>query len=1110
LFSSRFEAADVTLTVHRPAGIISFAGFQLDEANARLAAGDQPLELPPKAFAVLCRLAGRPGALVTKDELLDAVWGHRFVSESVLKTAINTIRAALGDDPGHPRYIETVRGRGYRFVAPAGAGTAATASRPASTVSAGGGDAGAPALAPLIGREAALATLVRALAADDAAAPRVLFVAGEAGIGKSVLVEHVAARARALGFELARGHCSEQSGGGEPYLPLLDALAAACAGPRAAAWSKAMRQAAPTWLAQLPWLVAEADRAGLQQELAGAAQDRMLREFAMLLDHVAPERPLLLVIEDLHWSDLATIQLLGYLARRRGGGAPWRVLASFRPADLGAEDHPLQVLRHELRLHRQCVEVALQHFSEADVEALLARRLGAMPEAVSRPLARALHGHTEGLPLFLASVLDELLAGGALARDAAGAWALAPGALDALRVPETVAGIIERRIARLPAELRRLLEIASVLGVGFLHPVLARLVERPAPEVQALCDDPAVRGTWLRPAGMAPLAGGALGFRYAFGHALYQRVFYQRSPPAQRLQHHLAAAQALDALLEGASEAHAAEIARHWECARDMAAAEGLRLEHAEREAVAARVRAAEAAAAVHASADALTHYARALAGATAPAGVARIQIARAGLLMSLGQGPQALQASAAAVATAAPLDEPALRAAAMLCHAEVCVRAERLDEALALTRSLLDTTPPLPAPLHLEAMVIGAEALRTAGRLDEADEVLKAAALAAPPGTPGRLAKIVASRVMIHFQRGTLAEGLPLAEQARALFEQAGDGHGVTAMLTRIGALACLLGRNEEARAALEAALARAQAACDVDAQRGALLNLVKLHTDVGDVDAAFPLLEQGWRLSPDFESPVAECAFLHGYFYCNYLRGHLAAALADASRVMASAARLSAVYWQVGSAVLVFDLYLHLGELVQAHALIDGALAREHVRQVHQQWVKIATRRVWLLLAEGDAAAARAQVAEIDAGGEVGPEEDRLRLAHARAAVQAASGDAAAALAILAPYEGAPTIECWALMLALRLKLHAAGDPAAPALAADIARARAQLEDRRLPALESLLLREALIAALAAQGSDARAERRDARALRQRLADSLDVDPERQHRFLARFAIE
>ncbi len=101
---------------------LRFDGFELDEADARLARAGQPVPLAPKPFAVLCTLARSPRALVTKNALLDAVWGHRFVTESVLKSAISEVRAALGDDPKQPRYIETVSRRGYRFIAaPAGA-----------------------------------------------------------------------------------------------------------------------------------------------------------------------------------------------------------------------------------------------------------------------------------------------------------------------------------------------------------------------------------------------------------------------------------------------------------------------------------------------------------------------------------------------------------------------------------------------------------------------------------------------------------------------------------------------------------------------------------------------------------------------------------------------------------------------------------------------------------------------------------------------------------------------------------------------------------------------------------------------------------------------------
>src|SRR5271157_4021723 len=96
---------------------VRFDAFELDEANALLLRNGKAVILAPKPFGVLCALARRPGSLLTKNALLDDVWGHQFVTDSVLKTAVSEVRAALDDDPKQPRYIETVSRRGYRFIA---------------------------------------------------------------------------------------------------------------------------------------------------------------------------------------------------------------------------------------------------------------------------------------------------------------------------------------------------------------------------------------------------------------------------------------------------------------------------------------------------------------------------------------------------------------------------------------------------------------------------------------------------------------------------------------------------------------------------------------------------------------------------------------------------------------------------------------------------------------------------------------------------------------------------------------------------------------------------------------------------------------------------------
>ena len=144
---------------------LRFDRFELDEADARLTCAGRPVALPPKPFAVLCALARTPRMLVTKNSLLDAVWGHRFVTESVLKSAISEVRAALGDDPKQPRYIETVSRRGYRFIAAAVGAPSQSAPVVERNAAAGQGHAALAALTALCRGDAALADVIRTVAA---------------------------------------------------------------------------------------------------------------------------------------------------------------------------------------------------------------------------------------------------------------------------------------------------------------------------------------------------------------------------------------------------------------------------------------------------------------------------------------------------------------------------------------------------------------------------------------------------------------------------------------------------------------------------------------------------------------------------------------------------------------------------------------------------------------------------------------------------------------------------------------------------------------------------------------------------------------------------------
>src|SRR5262245_48376889 len=375
---------------------LRFDCFELDERQARLTHDGRPIALPPKAFAVLCALGRQPGQLVTKDALLDAVWGHQYVSDSVLKTTISELRAALADDAREPRYIETASRRGYRFIARVG-GVSASVEAPAATSAPAASRFSAG--APFIGRDTALAELRDAWRSAQAGERQLVWVTGEAGVGKSRLVDSFL---RELEPGIATyGQCVEHFGTGEPYLPILEAVKELCR--RDPQLVTAMRTVAPTWLVQMPWLVSEAERGTLYADGGGAHQDRMVREMRELMDRFTLNRPLIFVLEDLHWSDAGTLRMMEHFARRpREVRLMW--IATFRLTQVIAEDHPLRSLRQELRLHKLCREIPLDPFSEAEVSAYLAQRVPSVP--MSETFVRRLHSHTDGLPLFVRSIAD--------------------------------------------------------------------------------------------------------------------------------------------------------------------------------------------------------------------------------------------------------------------------------------------------------------------------------------------------------------------------------------------------------------------------------------------------------------------------------------------------------------------------------------------------------------------------------------------------------------------------------------------------------------------------------------------------------------------------------
>ncbi|HWZ88316.1 MAG TPA: AAA family ATPase, partial [Polyangiaceae bacterium] len=432
---SRSRGSDVRL----------FGPFRLDVGEQRLWRGDVELRLRRKPFAILRFLTANPLRLVTQEEVVAAVWGKIAMSESLLRTHMSEVRRVLGEGS-----IETVVGRGYRFLLEVDPEKAAPHQPHAEAP---------PITLDLVGRSAEMELLRQAFENALVQRRQTVFVTGEPGIGKTALSDAFLAEITAPnGALIGRGSCVEQFGTGEAYLPVLAALGAVCRGPEGERIIDLLARHAPTWLAQMPGLVRDEQLQALLLRVQGATQARMLRELAEAFDVIAAERPFVLVLEDMQWSDRSTMELVALLGARREP-ARLLVIATCRPAELTKGDGLAKVIA-ELRAHKQTLALELETLTEAALAEYLAQRFQAsrFPDA----LAGTIHRMTGGNPLFAIAVIDELESRGMIRAVDVG-WQLEVSVADvASRRPDTVRQLIDIQIDRLSSIEQRILEAASV------------------------------------------------------------------------------------------------------------------------------------------------------------------------------------------------------------------------------------------------------------------------------------------------------------------------------------------------------------------------------------------------------------------------------------------------------------------------------------------------------------------------------------------------------------------------------------------------------------------------------------------------------------------------
>jgi len=519
--------------------MIVFPPFRMDSDQERLWKGEKLLVLRRKPFAILRHLVAHPKKLVTHEELLAQVWRGAVVSDSAMRSHLHELRQVLGEG-----VIETVIGRGYRFVAELRDDVDVEHTQEIIDVD------------PLVvGRDAEIELLRAAFERARGGSRQLCFVTGKPGIGKSTLVRAFLGGLDPRTVNIARGACFEQHGSPEPYLAIIETLTALTRSGRGAQMLAALVRYAPSFVLQIPHLIADEQLAEVTRRAAGSNESRQLRELSEALEAICSQDPLVLVLEDLQWSDVATIDLLSRLGQRQER-AKLLVIATSRHAEIQSPDHPLNPVMRSLVARSSALAVEVQKIGIPEVQSFIDRRFAG--HAFPPQLTELVWKITGGTPLFMVSLLEELSGRGMLA-EREGRWILSVS-IDEIQAhrPASIKQLIDMQIDRLSAEEQRVLEAASIVGTEFSTNLVAAALELSVERVDDTCDSLVRRSLFLH---AEPDA------RYGVNHALVQEVCIERSSPVRRQRWHRLVAEAL------AGDPRADEIshllAKHFDAAGD-------------------------------------------------------------------------------------------------------------------------------------------------------------------------------------------------------------------------------------------------------------------------------------------------------------------------------------------------------------------------------------------------------------------------------------------------------------------------------------------------------------------------------------------------------------
>jgi class 3 adenylate cyclase/predicted ATPase len=460
-------------------------------------------------------------------------------------------------------------------------------------------------VAPFVAREQELAALADALATARSGAGQILFVIGGAGRGKTMLVQEFVRQAQAADPQLlvVSGSCNAHTGSGDPYLPFREALTM-LSGEVETRWAGGListEHARRLWEAMpltLPALVEHApdllgtfvpsngvrERAATFAERdapwfrdlvaresaeasARVAQQPILAQYSATLSAIARQRPLVLILEDLHWVDKASSGLLVHLSRE-ASHSRMLILGTYRPDEVtvsrGENGHPLAETLSELKRRHGDIWLDLGELAEADGRRFVEAYLDTQPNRLGPAFREALFDRTGGHALFTVELVRELRERGDLHQDDEGQWTQVP-AINWNVLPARVEGAIEKRIQRLETDLRSILTIASVEGETFTAEVVARVQQvQERGLVQRLSQELDKRHRLITAHILAWLGSQRLSL-YRFRHQLFQHYVYHSLTEMERAYLHEAVGSVLEVLYGQQTEQVAVQLARHFE-----------------------------------------------------------------------------------------------------------------------------------------------------------------------------------------------------------------------------------------------------------------------------------------------------------------------------------------------------------------------------------------------------------------------------------------------------------------------------------------------------------------------------------------------------------------